>query len=88
MYGYPTSLLFNDKNVTRVNEFIDRASEAFAPGRYLVEFFTWMKYLPVCIAPWKRNILEWHTSDSEFFMKLFDDAQKRVVSAHVTVLAL
>ena len=46
---------------------------------HLVEFFTWMRYLPEWMAKWKREAMKWYKHDSAFFVGLYNDVRKRVV---------
>ena len=46
IYDYPTLETDNEKNVKQIFAFVDRISEAAAPGTHLVELFPWMLYIP------------------------------------------
>jgi hypothetical protein len=46
LYDYPTLEDEHDNNVLEIHRFIDRMSEAAAPGAYLVELFPWMMHIP------------------------------------------
>ena len=50
-------------------------------GNYLVEFFTWMKYIPSSIAKWKRVAEERHKKYSAIFEAMFRDVEDRIVCA-------
>ncbi|KAH8830992.1 cytochrome P450 [Flagelloscypha sp. PMI_526] len=77
LYGLPT-LDPNDPDIRRINEIGERGAKAAAPGQHLVEFFTWMQYLPDLLAPWRVWAKDWFKKDSEFLEKLFEDVQTRM----------
>jgi hypothetical protein len=54
VYDLPTISSTNYPIVVKINEFADIGVDYANPGNYLVEFFTWMKYIPSSVAKWKR----------------------------------
>ena len=46
---------------------------------YLVEFFPFVKHLPVPLAPWKKEAMEWAPRFSKLFSGLYGDVKTRVV---------
>jgi len=46
VYDYPTLESINDPAVKDIEDFILRISNAMKPGRYLVNIFPWMVYIP------------------------------------------
>jgi hypothetical protein len=46
VYDYPTLESINDPAVKSIEDFILRISKAMKPGRYLVNIFPWMMYIP------------------------------------------
>ena len=46
VYDYPTLESINDPAVKSIEDFILRISRAMKPGRYLVNIFPWMMYIP------------------------------------------
>jgi hypothetical protein len=46
VYGRPAIMSGQDHSVQVVNEFAERLTRAALPGAHLVEFFTWMRYIP------------------------------------------
>ncbi|EMD35209.1 hypothetical protein CERSUDRAFT_116679 [Gelatoporia subvermispora B] len=79
IYGTPAIDNIEDPAIKRVNEFVERIVKAAYPGAHLVEFFTWMRYLPSSIAKWKREAEEWFRRDSVMFEGLYNDVKKRVI---------
>lgn len=83
------TLLFNipplkdehDPSVVAIIEHGERLGRATFPGAYLVEFFTWMKYVPKWFpgAGWKRSALQGYDKDTKEFMKLYKGVQEQVV---------
>jgi len=46
VYDYPTLQSENDPAVKNIEDFVLRVSNAMTPGRYLVDIFPWMMYIP------------------------------------------
>jgi hypothetical protein len=46
VYDYPTLESINDPAVKYIEEFMLRISNAMTPGRFLVDIFPWMMYIP------------------------------------------
>lgn len=80
LYDVPPTLSWDDHLVTKLNEFDKIILYAGYPGSYLVEYLTWMKYLPSVISPWKRKANEIFNEYSTLFMSLFRDVESKVVS--------
>jgi hypothetical protein len=80
VYDTPALLSEDDPKITRINDFAERLVSAAYPGAYLVEYFTWMRYLPSWMAKWKRDVLEQYRIDDAMFQGLFNEVSDRVVS--------
>ncbi|KAF7355868.1 Cytochrome P450 [Mycena venus] len=78
VYDTPALLSEEDPKITRVNNFAERLVSAAYPGAYLVEYFTWMRYLPSWIAKWKRDVLEQYKIDDAMFRELFNEVGDRL----------
>ena len=83
VYDLPTASSPDDPTVTRVNAFTERISHYAIPGNYLVEFFTWMKYIPSSIAKWKKGAEEGYKDYSRTFLGLFHDVENRIVMSFI-----
>ena len=46
VYDQPTIQSEQDRNVTLINDFVQRLTRAAYPGAHFVEFFPWMLYIP------------------------------------------
>jgi hypothetical protein len=46
VYDYPTLESMNDPGVKNIEDYTLRLSKALRPGRYLVDIFPWMMYIP------------------------------------------
>jgi hypothetical protein len=46
VYDYPAITSDEDRNAEVIDDFAGRLSRAASPGAHLVEFFTWMRYIP------------------------------------------
>ncbi|KAJ7229311.1 cytochrome P450 [Mycena haematopus] len=77
VYNTPALLSKEDPKITRINDFTERLVSAAYPGAYLVEYFTWMRYLPSWMAKWKRDVLEHHKIDDAMFRGLFNEVSNR-----------
>ncbi|KAJ7841936.1 cytochrome P450 [Mycena olivaceomarginata] len=75
---YGTPIMDSDHPiVAEIQNFVDRALGAAAPGAFLVEYFTWMEYLPRWMSGWRRYAESWHRKDSVMLTGLFTDTQAR-----------
>lgn len=81
IYDTPTIETEKDASLTYIINHALRLQYASFPGTYLVEFFTWMRFLPPWSAKWKREALEWYEKDSNAFLKLYNGVKERVVSS-------
>ena len=69
----------DDPTVIKINRFSEIAGEYGQLGNYLVEFFTWMKYIPSSVASWKRLAEGRYKQYSDMFVGLFRDVEDRIV---------
>src|ERR1700685_4181300 len=81
IYDTPVLENANDPSVVPLNNFNDHLSHAAYPGAHLVEFFTWMRYLPSWMAKWKYEAVTGYRKYSTIFLGLYDDVCQRVVSS-------
>jgi len=79
VYDHPTITSVDDPTVAKINGFAAAGSEYAYPGNYLVEFFTWMKYIPSSIAKWKRVAEERSKKYSKMFEDMFREVEDRIV---------
>ena len=80
VYDLPTVSSTNDPTVEKINSFIKVCVEYGIPGGYLVEFFTWMKYIPSSLAKWKRVAEEKHKEYTDMSVGMFRDVENRIVT--------
>ncbi|KAJ3804446.1 cytochrome P450 [Lentinula lateritia] len=78
IYGTPPLLDSQHPDIVRVNHFTERALSAAAPGAFWVEYFTWMKYLPRWMCPWRQYAEDSFNKDSAMFENLFSHVEKRI----------
>ena len=78
-YDHPTILSTDHPTVQEVNTFAEIAIDYAFPGNYMVEFFTWMKYIPSSIAKWKRVAEERQKKYSAMFEAMFCEVEDRIV---------
>ena len=79
IYDLPMVSSTNDPIVIKVNRFADISVEYGQVGKYLVEFFTWMKYIPSPVASWKRLAEERYEEYSGIFVGMFREVEDRIV---------
>ena len=79
LYDLPPVSSIDDPTIVEINHFIDTTVEYARPGRYLVEFFPWLRYLPPSIAKWKRDAEDGFKHYSQRFQEMFHDVEKRIV---------
>ncbi|KAH9022346.1 cytochrome P450 [Lactarius pseudohatsudake] len=60
----------HDPVVVRVAKQVERLLHEVQPGARLVEFFTWMRYIPSRFAKWKRDAEYWFVQDSLMYEDL------------------
>ena len=79
VYDHPMVSSTDDPTVIKVNKFVEVSVKYAQPGNYLVEFFTWMKYIPSSVASWKRHAEERYEESSDMFVGLFREVENRIV---------
>ncbi|KAH9002683.1 cytochrome P450 [Lactarius hatsudake] len=80
VYGQPTVKPGEDEGVRLINDFVQRLTIAALPGAHLVEFFTWMQYIPSRFAAWKRIAEACYRRDSAMFEDLFNTVHVNYVN--------
>ena len=83
IYDTPVLESANDPSAVPLNDFVDQLAHAVYPGAHLVEFFTWMRYLPSWMAKWKYEAVTGHRKYSTIFLELYDDVCQRVSSCWI-----
>jgi len=86
VYDLPAVSSPTDPTVVKVNAFAATAGDYAYPGRYVVEFLTWMKYIPSSMAKWKRVAEERHKEYSDMFVGMFREVEDRIVTCFVSSL--
>ena len=79
VYDLPMVPSADDPTVVRVNRFVDTFRHYGQLGNYLVEFFTWMKYIPSSVASWKRLAEERYEEYSHLFVGMLHEVEDRIV---------
>jgi hypothetical protein len=69
-YHFPPVDSEDDPVVVGVVEHAERVMHEMKPGARLVEFFTWMRYIPSRFAKWKRDGESWFIHDSHMYGRL------------------
>ncbi|KAI9457946.1 cytochrome P450 [Lactarius psammicola] len=71
-YDYPPLESEADAAVVGITTHNDRLLYELQPGNRLVEFFTWLRYIPSRFAKWKRDAQYWFINDSHMFEGFLD----------------
>jgi hypothetical protein len=95
LYDYPTLKTEDDETLKEIHSWNDRASEAAAPGTYLVELFPWMMFIPdryvfhvhllptsrsdVSLAKWKRECKQYFEQHSIVLEALLNNVRQEIV---------
>ncbi|KAI9445683.1 cytochrome P450 [Lactarius psammicola] len=66
-YQFPPVDSEDDPTVVGFENHVERTLYQMQPGTRLVEFFTWMRYIPSRFAKWKRDAEYWFVHDSLMF---------------------
>jgi len=77
--GYGKTVETGDEDYVRRIYQIDHTVERVAsPGAYLVDTFTWLKYLPSFLAPFKREAQKLHDNEIDLFRSLLMDVKSEM----------
>ena len=79
LYDHSSSTSTDDSVLEKINGFVEQSIQYTVPGKYLVEYFTWMKYLPSWMAKWKREAEKGYRDNCDMFIGLFRDVEDRIV---------
>ncbi|EKM74261.1 hypothetical protein AGABI1DRAFT_133449 [Agaricus bisporus var. burnettii JB137-S8] len=84
IYGLKTEL--GDQFVDNATKAINSLNEAAIPGKYLVDFFPMMKYIPNWFpgAGWKRLARYWRDINSDMRLKPFNFVKNQMEQGNVT----
>ncbi|KAI0002868.1 cytochrome P450 [Russula compacta] len=80
VYGYPTVRSEQDHTVEYINDLSDRLTSAGSLGAHLVDFFSWMQYIPSSLARWKRNAEAWYKHDSAMLEGLLQTVEANIAN--------
>jgi len=79
LYDHPSITSTDDPALAKVDGFLEKAIQYSIPGKYFVELFTWMKYLPSWMAKWKRGAEKGYRDNCDMFIGMFRDVEERIV---------
>ena len=83
VYDLPMVSSTDDPTVVKINRLLEIGIEYGQVGKYLVEFFPWMKYIPSSVASWKRLAEEQHREYSGMFVGLIREVEDRIVMTFI-----
>ncbi|KAG2007202.1 cytochrome P450 [Coprinopsis cinerea AmutBmut pab1-1] len=77
---------YNRELIQDAEEIVDRIATAVTPGRYMVNVFPILKYVPSWFpgAGWKRHLLKGAAITEKIITRPFKDARARLVSVVVS----
>ncbi|KAK4465348.1 putative cytochrome P450 17A1 [Cladorrhinum samala] len=76
-YGRRVVDVRKDVIVEMNREAMERLTQVNIPGKYAVERYPALKYVPAVFAPWKRQVLEQRKKDIEMYTTLIKDVKSR-----------
>ena len=79
LYGWPPIDATSNKLVREINDLVQLAVRALAPGEFLVDTFPVMAYIPAWMAKWKREGEEWFNRVTSLFVGFFTDVEEKMV---------
>jgi hypothetical protein len=86
IYGIPRTAPLNQQIGAKMKEAIAEVQSAMVPGKYLVDTFPILRYLPSWLVPGMREGLAFHRQSLEFFVGLVDRVRVQSVSLPLPVL--
>ena len=81
VYGWPrmTTSPEDMALVKRIHAHVEHISDAAIPGKFLVDVFPVLKYLPAWMAKWKRDGEAWFENESKMFAKFTASVRDKMV---------
>ncbi|KAK7041600.1 hypothetical protein VNI00_009188 [Paramarasmius palmivorus] len=76
------SIVYNDpkgQHIEDLSKFVDIVSEAVSPGKYLVNHFPILEYVPEFLAKWKRYANDVYRTQSERYLSYYLPLKKSVI---------
>ncbi|KAI2603637.1 cytochrome P450 [Hypoxylon sp. NC1633] len=77
-YGQRVEDVDTDIVVRRNGESMDRLTQVNIPGKYAVERYPALKFVPSLFAPWKAQVLEQRQKDIQLYSELMDEAKDKM----------
>ncbi|KAI0835784.1 cytochrome P450 [Hypoxylon sp. FL0890] len=77
-YGRRVEDVDTDIVVRRNGESMDRLTQVNIPGKYAVERYPALKYIPSIFAPWKAEVLKQRQKDIQLYTELMDEVKDRM----------
>ncbi|KAL1843232.1 hypothetical protein VTJ49DRAFT_2563 [Mycothermus thermophilus] len=79
-YGRRVEDVRTDAVVQMNAEAMGRLTSVNIPGKYAVERYPALKYIPSIFAPWKAEVLEQRKKDIQMYTGLMDDVKRRMAA--------
>ena len=81
VYGWPRMSTSSEDMalVKRIHAHVEHISDAAIPGKFLVDVFPVLKYLPAWMAKWKRDGEAWFENESRMFAKFTASVRDKMV---------
>ncbi|KAK4208371.1 Fumitremorgin C synthase [Rhypophila decipiens] len=83
-YGRRVENVQTDEVVKMNNESVDRLVSVNIPGKFAVERYPVLKYIPSVFAPWKRDVLRQRELDKQLYMGLLNQVKKKIAKGQAT----
>ncbi|KAI1335844.1 cytochrome P450 [Xylariaceae sp. FL0016] len=82
-YGRRVDDVGNDTVVQLNNEAMGRLTSVNIPGKYAVERYPILKYVPSSLAPWKAEMIRQRQKDIDLYTGLMNDVKERMAHQNV-----
>jgi hypothetical protein len=79
-YGKTTQTRYSDDDVMAVNACLERLGRSLSPGKYLVDKFPGLRYLPFDIQNWRSDGTRWHQEELALFSKQLNGVREDIKS--------
>ncbi|KAI1774320.1 cytochrome P450 [Hypoxylon cercidicola] len=82
-YGRRVEDVDSDIVVRRNGESMDRLTQVNIPGKYAVERYPALKYVPSTFAPWKAEVLKQRQKDIQLYTELMDEVTEKMAKGEL-----
>ncbi|PPQ98484.1 hypothetical protein CVT26_013885 [Gymnopilus dilepis] len=70
LYGWSITDRRHEVYIKKMHDHTVKITDSATPGKYLANILPSLKYVPECMARWKREGREWHERETQMFLDL------------------